>query len=443
MQTVTKFKSFLILAILSISSVGVLKAQNTDALGTYTPYSLFGLGEIDKPGTAFNMGMGGIGVGVRDNRFINYLNPASITARDTLAFMLDFGVREKNIYSAGDVSRLDGTVNRVKSAFNTFNMQNIILTTPIYKKSALMIGIAPYANIGYKFEATEGDPYLVAKYGDIKYQKYGEGSVNQFFIGAAMNLFKNFSLGAEFIYYFGALDRYSNVLFNTAPGARNIETGWDYALGAVSSRIGLQYFGNINNEMQLTAGATYRIGTKLKGDFTKFAYASVGAIVDTVLFDTKTDAELTVPAEFAVGVSLRKRDKWMIGADYTRQDWAKTTFPTAEGGNFTPVASSSYKIGFEFIPNKYDIRYYMKRVTYKFGAYYDQSYIKLGNNRVNAAGFTFGMSLPIYKWYNAINWAVDFGQRGTLKNSMVRERYINFSVNIALHDVWFIKQKYE
>ena len=54
-------------------------AQTTDGLGTYTPYSLFGLGDIEKMGTAVNKGMGGIGVGVRDNRVINYLNPASIT----------------------------------------------------------------------------------------------------------------------------------------------------------------------------------------------------------------------------------------------------------------------------------------------------------------------------------------------------------------------------
>ena len=47
-------------------------AQQTEALGTFTPYSLFGIGEIEKQGTSFNKGMGGIGVGVRDNRYINY-----------------------------------------------------------------------------------------------------------------------------------------------------------------------------------------------------------------------------------------------------------------------------------------------------------------------------------------------------------------------------------
>ena len=70
-----------ILFILAVFAASVrLSGQTTDALGTYTPYSLFGIGDIARQGTAFNRGMGGIGIGVRDNRFINYLNPASITA---------------------------------------------------------------------------------------------------------------------------------------------------------------------------------------------------------------------------------------------------------------------------------------------------------------------------------------------------------------------------
>ena len=100
----------------------IMVAQETDALSTYTPYSLYGLGEIEKQGTAFNKSMGGIGVGVRDNRFINYLNPASITARDTLAFMLDFGAASKNFYNKD--------TKGVSSAYNTFTVQNFIFTAP-------------------------------------------------------------------------------------------------------------------------------------------------------------------------------------------------------------------------------------------------------------------------------------------------------------------------
>jgi Outer membrane protein transport protein (OMPP1/FadL/TodX). len=316
-----------------------IKAQTTDALGTFTPYSLFGIGEIERQGTALNRGMGGIGVGLRENKFINYINPASITARDTLSFMLDFGINEKNFYNAD---------KNVKSAYNTFNMSNVVITAPIYKKSAFMIGIAPYSNIGYKFEATENNPVLVEEYGDIKYQQYGTGSINKFFVGGAMNFLKDFSLGAEFIYYFGSLNRHSNVLFTTSTAPRSLLTGWDYSINAYSARIGLQYFKNINKKYEISFGATYSLKTSLEGDYYYYAFANSSSAVDTVAYNRINNNKINIPAELAVGFSLRKKDKWLVGFDYLRQNWNNTKFNLTPGVDFTPKASNSFKIGGEY-----------------------------------------------------------------------------------------------
>ena len=431
-----KNKVLFLILMLFFTGIGAAFAQTTDALGTYTPYSLYGLGEIAKPGTAINKAMGGIGVGVRDNTYINYVNPASITQRDTLSFMLDFGINQRNFYNS------DG---KSKSAYHTFNMHNVMFTAPIYKKSALIVGIAPYSDVGYKFESTETDDNLVSKYGDIKYQKYGTGSVSQFFLGAATNLFKHFSIGAQYVYYFGAIDRYSNVNFNSATGMRNLETGWDYALGASSAFFGIQYFGNINKkkDVELVVGATYRMAANLKGDFTRFSYAYDDMIRDTVVNDLYENAKFTISDEISAGFSVRKRDKWMFGFDYVRQDWTNSSFATTPGVKFTPSVASYYKLGIEFIPNKYDIRYYMKRATYRVGAYYEQSYMTIGAHQINSAGVTLGMSLPISRLYNAVNVSLDMGQRGTIKENLVRERYIQLNINISLHDIWFMKYLYQ
>lgn len=407
-------------------------AQQTEALGTFTPYSLFGIGEIEKQGTSYNKGMGGVGIGVRDNRFINYTNPASITARDTLAFMLDFGVSQKNFYNT------DGNVN---SAFNTANMQNIMFTAPIKNKSAFIVGITPYSNIGYKFRENEPDHEIVAKYGDIAYEKFGNGSINQLFIGAATNIGDHFSIGAEMLYYFGTLTRNSNVEFVTDITMRDIRTGWDYSVNAISGRAGAQYFNTFGN-VEFVAGATYRFASNLAGDFTRFATAVAGSMVDTIKMESLSGYKVEVPSELGIGFSFRKPDKWMVGFDYVGQNWKGSHFGDTSGDMFEAANSSSFKAGFEFVPNRYDIRYYLKRVSYRFGAYYDKTYFNIGGNQVNAAGFTVGMSMPINRWYNAITWSVDFGQRGALENNMVRERYIQFNFNLNLYDIWFVKRKY-
>lgn len=435
MRDLKKIRKGVILLTLVLFSQQVI-AQTTDALSSFTPYSIFGLGDVIRPGTSFNKGMGGIGIGVRDHRSINYLNPAAISERDTLSFMLDFGMEQQNFYMSG---------NNTKSAYNAFDMHHLILTFPIYKKSAMVVGITPYSSVGYKFEETETDPAIVAEMGDVKYQRYGIGGINRLFIGGSVKLTKKLSFGAEGIYYFGTIDRYSNILFNSSSAYRRINTGFDYVVGSFSGKFGLQYSQKISKDFNLTLGATYLVKSQLSGDLTRYSMAvnSAGTI-DTVTFNIISRTQLEIPTEIGLGVSLRKSDSWMIGADYVRQDWRNANFAATPGVNFEPSLSNTYKFGFEFTPNRYDVRYYFRRVTYKGGAYYEKSYMNIEGNQINSVGLTLGANFPIYRWYNSLGIAVDMGQRGSLKNNMVRERYLMFVVNIGLHDIsWFRKHKYD
>ena len=177
------------------------------------------------------------------------------------------------------------------------------------------------------------------------------------------------------------------------------------------------------------------------GEVTRYAYSNA----DTVLYDNAISASnLTIADEFGAGVSYRVNNKWAVGVDYIQQNWHNSVFPdNSTWNNFGVATARYYKAGFELTPNMYDIRYYMKRVTYRAGAYFEQSYVKVNGHQINAFGITFGASFPIYRWHNAVSVAVDIGQRGTLRHDLVRERYINFIVNINLHDIWFVKYRYD
>jgi hypothetical protein len=90
--------------------------------------------------------MGGVGIASRNHRFVNVLNPAAVTARDSLAFMSDF-----SIYETNKILSQDGR----KSANNLFNINNFLVSFPLfYSKAAdgaMMIGIKPYSATGYDF----------------------------------------------------------------------------------------------------------------------------------------------------------------------------------------------------------------------------------------------------------------------------------------------------
>ena len=91
---IRRIERIFLLSVFLIISVCVSAQDGT--YGAYSPYSIYGIGDISQEGTAFNKSMGGVGLATRNRRFINYLNPAAVTARDSLSFMAYFCLQQSN-----------------------------------------------------------------------------------------------------------------------------------------------------------------------------------------------------------------------------------------------------------------------------------------------------------------------------------------------------------
>jgi hypothetical protein len=411
------------------------------AHGAYSPYSIYGIGDISKEGTAFNKGMGGTGIATRNKRFINYLNPAAVTARDSLSFMADFGLSQKNtVYKQGDL----------KSAKNTFNIYDFVMSFPIYRSSAFMVGITPFSDVGYDFSSIETDPEIIGNTGNITYDSFGTGSVYQVFLGAGVTFWKKLSLGAEAIYYFGNIDKVTNMDYSNN-SYRSLNSGNDLTISAFTGKFGLQYDQKLGGKVSMTLGATYRMGAGMKGYATEYRYANLSSVSDTLKYnvDTLAHTGVRIADEIGVGIALKGGDKWTAEFNYLRSDWTKSGFDKVAGlgvsgdSKFSSTVSQSFRAGFEIVPNRNDIRYFFKRCAYRAGVYYDQSYYKLDGNNVNSMGVTLGITLPIFRWYNGLTLGVDMGQRANARNNMIRERYAMFVVGFNVHDIWFRKQQYD
>lgn len=409
--------------------------------GSYSPYSIYGIGDISKEGTAFNKSMGGVGIATRNRRFINILNPASVTARDTLAFMADFGIYEKNTaFRQGDV----------KSAKNTFNVYDFVMSFPIWRSSAFMVGITPFSDMGYDFSSYETDKDLIGNVGNINYDSSGNGSVYQVFLGAGVTFWKRLSVGAELLYYFGNLDKTTNMEFvNTS--YRSINNGHDLTIRGLTGKFGLQYEQKLGGNISMVLGATYRLGTNMKGYSTTYSYAIQSSVTDTLKYsvDTLSKGGVRFGDELGVGISIRGGEQWSAEFNYLRSDWRKSGFDSRngfslsnDGARFSSAVSQSFRAGFEIVPNRNDIRYYFRRCAYRAGVYFDQSYYKLDGNSVNSVGITLGITLPVFRWYNGISIGVDMGQRASTRNNMIRERYAMFVIGFNIHDIWFQKPRY-
>ena len=427
------------LTLLLLSACAFVYAQE-GAYGAYSPYSIYGIGDITKEGTAFNKGMGGTGIATRNRRFINYLNPAAVTARDSLSFMADFGLAQNNkVFRQGDM----------KSANNTFNIYDFVLSFPIYRSSAFMVGITPFSDVGYSFSSIEKNPEIIGNTGNIEYDSYGNGSVYQLFFGAGVTLWKNLSLGAEGIYYFGNIDKITNMNYSNS-SFRSINGGNEFNIHAFTGKLGVQYQQKIKGNVSMIVGATYRLGTKMKGYSTEYRYANLSNVSDTLRHrvDTLGASGLRIADEIGLGISFKGGERWSAEFNYLRSSWNKSGFDGFSGlgitgeSKFTSTASQSFRAGFEITPNRNDIRYFLKRCTYRAGVYYDQAYYKLDGNNVNSTGITLGITLPVFRWYNGLSLGIDLGQKSSAKHNMIRERYAMFVVGFNIHDIWFQKQQY-
>ncbi|MDN5291603.1 MAG: hypothetical protein PWQ06_1842, partial [Anaerophaga sp.] len=58
---------------------------------TYSPFSRYGIGELNTAGYGQNAGMANTGIGVRTNEHLNFMNPASYSAIDTMSFFFETG----------------------------------------------------------------------------------------------------------------------------------------------------------------------------------------------------------------------------------------------------------------------------------------------------------------------------------------------------------------
>ena len=439
---IRKIEKVLLLSVFLIISVSVSAQEG--AYGAYSPYSIFGIGDISKEGTAYNKSMGGTGIANRNRRYINYMNPAAVTARDSLSFMADFGLAQNN--KVFDQRGL-------RSGNNTFNIYDFIMTFPIWRSSAFMVGLTPYSDVGYDFSSIEKNPEIIGNTGNISYDSYGTGSIYQAFIGAGVTFWDKFSVGAEAIYYFGNIDKITNMDY-TDESYRSLNSGSELALNGVTGKFGLQYEQKLGGNISMVAGLTYKMGTNMKGYATNFRYVNQSSVTDTLKYNVDTLARSAVRFgdELGLGISFKGGERWSAEFDYLRSDWRKSGFDTAPGfsaigkSKFSSTVSNSYRAGFEITPNRNDIRYYFRRCTYRAGAYFDNAYYKLDGNQVNSMGLTFGMTLPIEnqnRRYNGITLGVDIGQKATTRYRMIRERYAMFVISFNIHDLWFIKNQYQ
>lgn len=407
-------------------------------INTYSPYSRYGVGDLRKPGFGQNLSMGFSGIGYRSSRAINYLNPASYSSLDTMSFIFDFGLNTRlTKYETEDMSG---------NLWNS-NIHHIGIAFPFTRWWKAAVGISPYSSVGYNIVDKQSDPDI----GLLDYYFEGNGGLNNFFLGTSISLIDHFSIGLNYSYYFGYLNNNQRVIF---PVGENYARTYVMDTTLIRDGVldfGFQYHDIFADKYFLNLGATYNAKTSLKSNQTtviqNYFPGSSAEVGDTlvlspvfVLDRSEKEGEFIYPQGYGIGVSFGILNKLNIMGDYYIQNWGESS---VMGINDYLVNSSTMKFGTEFIPDYQALRGYYNRIHYRLGGYFSNTYLSIRGEQLQDYGITFGVGLPFKGTKTTFNLGMVLGQRGTLKNNLIKENYGIINVSFTLYDFWFLKRKFD
>lgn len=423
----------IVIAIVCFAATGMY-AQN----GTVSPYSYFGIGELQSKGTIENQMMGGIGM-FADSIHINLKNPAALSK---MGWQLgeDFG---NTTYTVGISHKRLSLKNTTESQSNKVtNLDYLSMAMSIKKGWGIGFGIMPYSSVGYNLiaESTNDNGSLVRS------QYVGEGGLNKVYFSTGFEFAKNLSLGVTANFNFGTLENdriqnVENVQFGTIDRRSSKIEGMDF-------NYALNYTPTFNNKYSLFASVRVNTQANLTSKNTKqvgsFATSS-GQNIEVVNVDLDAvnlrHTQLKIPTTTTLGLGFGQDRKWFLGAEYSFQGLGSFSNDFIEVDNFMYEDASSFALGGFFIPNASAFSGYLEKITYRAGLRMDRTGMVINNEEINNFGITFGLGLPMRGSFSNLNLGFEIGKRGTTKANLIEEDYFKVNVGLSLNDIWFTKKR--
>ena len=156
--------------------------------------------------------------------------------------------------------------------------------------------------------------------------------------------------------------------------------------------------------------------------------------------DSDIKGTIGMPHTVGFGLCYTYKSKLSIAADFTMQNWQNSKFfGVCDSLNNSLGAA----LGAEYTPNSLSPKNLWQSSSYRMGLYFNNSYINMNGGKLSVPdyGITFGVGFKPRYAKTVFNVTLQIGQRGSLKNNMVKENYYIIGVNFNLVDRWFVKSR--
>ncbi len=426
------------IAVLTISSYG--------QEGTASPYSFYGIGSLKFKGTVENRSMGGLSI-YTDSIHINLQNPASYAGNNLEMWNNESRPVKFTVGGSNDALKLKSDVETDRASSATFDY--LALSVPV-GKFGFGFGLLPFTSVGYKLQSNDSEGNVIDKF-------RGQGGLNKAFLGLGYQVTKELSIGVDLHYNFGNVQNSTVTYTYDSDGNLTQYQSRENNrsdLSGINLNLGVSYKTMITDKLELVSGATYTpessLVSKNERSFSTITIsATTGQEFEINTIDTDLESlglketDLVMPSKFSIGTGIGEPRKWFVGAEYTTQKTSNFSNDLYSSGATKYEDGSTIALGGFYIPMYNSFDSYLKRVVYRAGLHYEKTGLNIENESINEFGISFGVGLPVGSYFSNANVGFEIGKRGTTKNNLIQENFINFQISLSLNDRWFVKRKYD
>jgi hypothetical protein len=402
-----------------------------------SPFTDFGIGESYGNQLVHNQGSAGIGVSHPQFWFLNNQNPALLVYNPLTVFEVG-SIYEQKTIKATDLNEKN----------KGGNFSYLVAAFPVkVNKWTTSIGLMPYTHVSYNLQFPEYARNPEGQVVDtVAANQAGSGGLTQLYWSNGVRVHKYITVGLKSTYLFGPIDNvYSNLFNSLAIGGtpyvvsvqeKTTVNGFNFNLGASFSRDSL----GSRNDRRFSAGAVYTIGSSLKAKLNRQTFRTTVNADTLERFPYSTVyGKIHLPASITAGVSYGKDGYWMVGTEFSYQDWS--SFRSVNKDDEGLGKSWRISLGGEYTIDPNTVENYLKRITFRTGLSLERYPFLANNKPVNDFGINFGLSLPAGR--SSIDLAAKFGKRGNIDDNALEESYFKIYFGLTFNDQWFIKRKFD
>jgi hypothetical protein len=416
------------IAVLIFGFICQLEAQ----ISTSSPYSRFGLGDLQQNIFPEFNALGGASTALINPKIVNPNNPATYAYFSPNSFLLSTGGWHQT-------TKMQNLTDEQIVNNNAFS--HLVIGFPLSRKIGASFGMLPFSSTGYEMSADLVDVEDISHNAIANY--YGDGGLSKIYFGGAYEPFSGFSVGINASYLFGVLNRRKQLVYDDE-SFLNSRSNSKINLKGYYYELGILYRTALNKDDEFSIGLTTNNNSTIRAKETQlvesFEFSGFFEVAKDTFVNSIILGDVSLPQYINAGISYNKDKRWLFVVDYSVQNWRNYTM-----FNQKDNLANSVRIcgGAQYTPEYNSITKYYKRMDYRFGFYYNNTPLQFEDTQLNEMSVSFGFGIPVKKSRTKYDFSCTLGQRGTTDNNLIKEQFIRLGLSVSYDGIWFVKRKYD